>query len=167
MSGKQGYCHLVLGGTGTGKTTYVKERIKKAGGSGIIYDVQNEYKEFKGATFDPEISNFIKTLEKQKGSLAVIEEATMFLNNRHYNNDFEKLLVSKRHNRMYYLLCFHSFRNIPLYIKDLTNFITIGKTNDILEIVEQKFRGMPTVIEAFQRVQAHPDRFYKETIKLL
>ncbi len=133
-------CHIVVGATGTGKTTYVKDNLSKVPNkdSIIVYDVNNEYSEFYDYEFI-DYKTFLKNLTTVKNSVVVLEESTIFLGVRGDIEDIRNILVRKRHTKNYIFLCFHSLRSVPRYIYDMADYITVFKTNDTEKRVSQTF----------------------------
>lgn len=133
------FSHIIVGATGTGKTTFVKSLLKKVDPRNLyIYDVNNEYTEF----YDSELENFgefSKRATELKNAVIVFEEATIFLNNRSSNQELTNILVRKRHTNNTIFLCFHSLRSIPRNIYEISTHITIFKTSDNPELVLKKF----------------------------
>ncbi len=146
---KKGYGHLVIGGTGTGKTTFVKAMIR--GKTPIVYDVNAEYlNEYPFPFLRP--GEFMQKVVSSENSIIVFEEATIFFNNRSHNSELEEMLVRKRHQHNYILLCFHSMRAVPRYVWDLCNYMTLFKTNDNEGFVKTKIPN-DAVYETFMQVR--------------
>lgn len=122
------FLHLVIGGTGSGKTTFVKKSYQKF--NPIVYDVNNEYTEFKNAVFC-DIDIFIDNIEKTTGRVIIIEESTIhFSTTGGRPAQLLSLLVRKRHMKNSYILVFHSLRSVPVVLFDFADFVTIKKTKD-------------------------------------
>ena len=130
--------HLIVGSTGTGKTTYVKSLINKVDiNNRLIYDVNNEY----GVNIKlPNFQDFAERVTRIKNAFIVFEEATIFLNNRGSNQYIIDSLVRKRHTSNYYVLVFHSLRSVPKYIYDLCTHVTLFKTNDNYDLIDKRFK---------------------------
>jgi Cdc6-like AAA superfamily ATPase len=121
----------VTGNSGTGKTTFVKElatRFKRV----AVFDINNEYKNFNLCFFDTyKLLNF---LEKNKNMLVIIDEATAFFSYRGYNNELNRLLQLRRHNKHFFIFIYHSNNFIPKYLRFYLNYLIVFKQNtDILE----------------------------------
>jgi len=121
----------ITGNTGTGKTSYVKAiatRFKRV----AVFDINNEYKEFKLNFFDT--VKLLTFLEKNKNILVIIDEATAFFSYRGYNNELNKLLQLRRHNNHFFIFIYHSNNFIPKYLRMYLNYLIVFKQNtDILE----------------------------------
>jgi hypothetical protein len=131
----------------------------------LIYDVNNEYKDFFPHKFNPDFINFTEKMLQIENGVIVYEEATIFLNNRSCNENLVSQLVRKRHTNNFYILVFHSMRAVPRYIYELSNYITIFKTNDNSKLITQKLED--TRIEAIMdSVNGSKKQYYKETLKI-
>lgn len=150
------YAVAIVGTTGTGKTTHVKELIRKSKGNFIVYDVNNEY----GTREElPTIEDFMKAANRKRNCLIIFEEATIFFSNRSTNKDLRELLVRKRHTNNFIVLVFHSIRTIPKEITDLLDFIYLRKTNDTEQIIDYKFGQNESLLRSFNQVKQSNDRF--------
>lgn len=128
---------ILVGGTGNGKTFFIKKLISKYHKDALrIFDVNNEYSEFCQKPFNPDIDEFLDECYRTKNGVILIEDATAFLSNKGRSDTLTKILVGKRHTKNTIILLFHSFRAVPKYILDLCNHVVIFKTNDSQKIVE-------------------------------
>lgn len=160
---KQGFAHLVVGGTGSGKTTFIKTMLGKIPNqkSILIYDVNAEY--FSDSVL-PDFKDFTQKINNVKKCVIVLEEATIFLDARGSSFDIRNLLVRKRHNENYIFLVFHSLRSVPFYIYNLCNYITLLNTNDQIQNVEGRFDDKVT--ELFKAVQKANTKYFRQTIRI-
>ena len=181
---------LNVGGTGSGKTTFVKKSIIPNAKNIILFDmygdeyneVDNIYtitkiKDFKGGlcriVLDKSIyensqllvDTFWSELTKLNNTTFVMEDATIFLDSRR-DNDVKQLLVEKRHSNMSYVWLFHSVSEIPPYIYKGSNAIRIGKTKDIDKDVINKFRGNEELIRAYMFVKNSKNKYESKFLKL-
>lgn len=145
---------LVVGGTGSGKTTFIKKCIERVPpASRFIYDVNNEY---GLVDYDlPSFDDFAELTSRVKNGFLVYEEATIFLSNRGTNNHLREILVRKRHTKNTILLVFHSLRSVPRYIFDLCNSVVLFQTNDSADLVQSKF-GNDKFTTLFTRLNSSP-----------
>ncbi len=152
MSGKAG---LIVGARGTGKTTISKKMLSQvAPGARLIYDVNAEYMDLYPRPF-MEFDEFTSIINRARGAFILIEESTIFLNNRGNNFDIRSALVKARHRNNTFVFVFHSLRSIPRYIFDLCDFLVLLKTGDDLESIAGKFDN-DAVTQAFIDLQAAP-----------
>lgn len=142
---------IIVGGTGMGKTTFIKSCLSKVNKSSIyLFDVNAEYAEFSDIPL-PKFSVFCnKALDLQQ-AVIVFEEATIFLNNRGSNETLIEILVRKRHTQNLVFLVFHSLRSVPKYLIDLCNIMVLHKTNDPLSIAE--VFGNQAITDAFVEIK--------------
>jgi ABC-type cobalamin/Fe3+-siderophores transport system ATPase subunit len=145
---KGGIAIIVVGCTGSGKSTLIKSFTKSVDRTKLfINDVNAEYfpdREYISTT------QFLEIAQKLKECVIVFEEATIFFSNRGSNKEMRELLVRKRHARNVIFLVFHSVRSIPHYIYDLCNYVFIFRTNDTAELVEKKHEHL---FPAWRKVQ--------------
>jgi len=131
---------LVVGKTGSGKTTLVKSLLKKANKKSLfLYDVNNEYKEFVTEAVELDFDIFAERAKNLTNAVILFEEATIFLSNKGSNFNLKNILVRKRHTKNTVILVFHSFRTIPRYVFDLCNFIAVKKTSDNIDFIDSRF----------------------------
>ena len=157
---------IIVGATETGKTTFVKNMIKRVPNKGalFIYDINNEYSEyFPYKLLD--IDDFMEKTQFISKGVFVLEEATIYLNNRSSNKYLVDLMTRKRHTFNTIILVFHSMRAVPRYIYELSNYIVIFKTNDSpdmtsRELKDDRLEGIMT------RVKAHKNMHYHEVLKI-
>ncbi len=150
MSGKS---IIFAGGTGTGKTTLIKQRLDNINKDALhLYDVNGEYKKYYTKPFT-DFETFSKQARKLRNALVVYEEATIFLSNKGSNEDIRDVLVRKRHTNCTIFFVFHSLRTIPRWVFDLSNFVVLFHTNDSEKSVNSRFDN-DLFTECFMRVQA-------------
>lgn len=152
----------VIGGTGRGKTTFVKNLISKIKSQPIIYDVNNEY--YKSGYQLPEIEDFIRTVENLEGKLIVFEEAKIFFSHHGKRTErIERLLIRKRHTKNFYIFVFHGLHQIPVGIIDYINTYVLFKTDENPNLVLSKFAKHERINNNYLEVLNHKDfHYYKE-----
>lgn len=134
MSGK---AIAIVGMRGMGKSTIVKKTIEPVHKDArIVYDINGEYKDlypYPLLSFE----DFETKIRSVKNAVIVVEEATVFLNNRSFSFDFLDTIVRARHANNTIILVFHSLRAVPKYIFELLNYVIILKTQDKTKDVEK------------------------------
>lgn len=154
---------IVVGGTGSGKTTFVKTKIvKNYNGPKFIYDVNNEYE--GGLMMD--IDKFIGIGKALSNHLIIIEEATIFFSNKGDNKELAHILVTKRHRSNVIVLCFHNLQAVPVNILNMCDLMVLMKTNDNPRIVETKFKQHSNIYPAYLSVVSSPKQFVKTFVPL-
>lgn len=161
---------VIVGATGTGKTTTVVNILNEIDIPKVIFDVNNEekYKPFNNLwDKDFNFENFIKKATELKGTCIVFEEATIFFSHSGATTDIKKLLVQKRHTRNLLIFNFHSLRQVPLFILDFCDLLVLGKTVDNKKNIETKFKDFTEIYQAFQEAQADESKFVKKYVRLI
>lgn len=167
------YCILVVGRPKQGKTTYLKNFIKKI--SHLIIDPNNHYKGYNRYTAVDRVKDTLlpeiykqyqqySTSKRDNGlnflnKAIVFEEAGLMFNNRSHCKILEDLLIIRRHSGSkgnMYIFVYHSIRKIPQYIKDLTDYIILFKTNDTIEQAAT-FADPKTMEKAITMLQKAPN----------
>lgn len=138
MSGK---AFAIIGMRGMGKTFIVKKLVSGSHPeSRLIYDPNNEYGDLYPYPL-LKFNDFARKVTQVKNAVIVVEEATIFLNNRGFDIDFVDTIVRARHTNNTIILVFHSLRALPKYIFDLMNYVVLLKTNDNVDYVEKEYRN--------------------------
>lgn len=158
---------ICCGGTGRGKTSFVKKSLSKLPGSikFFIYDVNQEYKIYYNKPLVYMV-DFFQLIRPVKNSCIVFEEATIFFNHSKLSDVLLHKLVCKRHDNNIIFLNFHSLRKVPVNILDLCNDLILFKTNDSLQFVESKYKSHPEIFNAFLNVNKNQNDFYYEIVKI-
>jgi adenylate kinase family enzyme len=156
---------IIVGGTGAGKTTFVKKSLDKVDKRSImLYDINAEYKDY----FEKPLLNIEDFAEKAshiENAVIVFEEATIFFSNRSSNDYVREILVRKRHTKNVIFLVFHSLRTIPRYIYDLCNYVVLFKTNDSRTLIDNKFTD-DRLTQVFERVKKSKNPHYCEIFSI-
>lgn len=157
MSGK---AIILIGGTGAGKTTFLKERLKKVNPDNIyLFDINAEYLDLYKKPF-VQFDKFTETANKITGGLIVFEEATIFLDNKGSDSTLREILVRKRHTKNTIYLVFHAFRFVPRYIYNLCNTIVVFRSNDDSALIESRFSNQ-ALTDCFNRVSKAPKHYFE------
>ena len=160
---------LLIGGTGQGKSTFLRNMIN---GEGVkppcfIYDVNAEHNYLpfdnnapRGRYFG-DMREFIKMCEnKHGGTYCVFEEATGFFVGAMQKN-MRQLCIGKRHpvakGGRNLVFIFHSISSVPPFLFDMADYTVLFKTNDDVNTIKRKREKMlPYFIEVSRRPQFKP-----------
>lgn len=163
---------LIIGMTGTGKSQFNEKTFLNGNGPVMVYDVQDEYSNLKEdnsgkiarCKVNPteiDINGFIKLSGIRVNTNIIYEEATAFFQFR-ANGEMMKRLISKRHGNNNYIFIFHSIKRVPKDLFELTNYIVLFKTNDLITDVERK---RPELIAPFKALKASRNKHDFKLIK--
>lgn len=158
------YLIIVIGHTGQGKSTWVRNFIKDK--RQYIFDVNNEYTDLpsdnrissKMRNIDMDKEKFIKICSQLNNTNCVFEDATGFIRGK-IEDSFSKLIVAKRHRKNNYILLFHSINRVPPEIMELSNYVILFKTIDNVETVEKKFKN-ERLTKKFTELQSMKDHSF-------
>jgi len=140
---------LIIGHTGQGKSTWVKNFLK--GRKAYVFDVNNEYPEHPRDT-NLDAKKFVSQCLMMQGTNIVFEDATGFFDGRQAD-ETKRLIVQKRHARNNLLFLFHSITDIPPAIARLANYVVLFSTLDEPKTVERKYRMLYTFFYTFHRTK--------------
>jgi hypothetical protein len=163
-----GIASICIGKRGCGKTTLSKQLldIRPRGMPCIIYDVNNEYKDYYPEEFEDFDVFLIKISgEDVRRHYILIEEATIFFNTQSNYFEMKNLLVRARHTGNIIQLNFHSFASVPKGIYNLLDYVTVFKTNDTLKNVTDRFDN-PGVVQAYKDAINSEDQYFHRTVNL-
>ncbi len=153
---------LVVGGKGTGKTTYVKACLSQVHEKArMVYDVNNEYKDLYPYDILP-INTFKEKVSNVSNAMVVFDEATISFPNRGYDKNIVDLLVRTRHTNNITFLVYHTIRSIPIYIYNLSNHIVLFKTGEDEYIIDKKYNDL---LETFLIVKKNESYHFRMTIE--
>lgn len=140
---------VIVGGTGRGKSTKIKQILMQIKKRPIIYDVNNEY--YKTGYNLPEMKDFITLCENSTNQLFIFEEATMFFDHKAGGDAkrISRLLVRKRHQKNYYIFVFHAMHQVPLFIHDYVQNFILFKTDEPKDLVLSKFAKNEKIRNAY------------------
>jgi len=167
---KEAFGSIQVGRTRTGKTTFTKKIVKNIFENDMnreiyIHDINAEYNDYYTEKFISDIQMFMLKIKDVENSFILIEEASIFFQNRETNKELKEMLVRKRHTNNIIYLNFHSFAMIPTYIYHLIDYVTVFKTNDNSKQVGRKFEH-EKLLKTIDLVNNDKDNFKFKTISL-
>ena len=174
---------ILVGAPRTGKTTLTKAIIEASKKKVLIYDVNNEeaYDDFKRMplkkipgwrsgkfkvfTDDPE-ELIYQIYQNVRNATIIFEDATSYIN-RDTTKYLRKILVSRRHMNLDIIFSFHSLNQVPPMIYEMSNYISLKKTNDTIQKVKglNKLPNPDDVLKAFDKVRNSKDPYITVTVK--
>jgi len=150
---------LIVGCTGSGKSTLTKSFVKQAGPNHtLLYDVNDEYTDFKNykniiSAEEVHFTEFLNMANTVRNGSIFFEEATIFFDTKSSEEEMKEILVKKRHRKIDVFLIFHTFRDVPYYIYNKCTHIILFKTNDDISLIESRFKN-PELTKAFSEIKS-------------
>jgi hypothetical protein len=154
MNGK---VNCLVGDTGTGKTTLIKEKYcSKVKDKDIIAYVRldDDFDIPKAIVYNNGIK-FIQAAHRAKNSLIIIDEAWTLLpdklnikidNPKHPHNMLADILVNARKMNNFVFIIYHAFSQVPTqWLIPYLHYFIIYRTNDLLQYQQQRFRSFPEI----------------------
>ena len=183
------YAVTLVGETETGKTTAAIQMIDSyTDGMVTIFDPNNEndlrkysqipleqiaYQKkgvYRCVTIDHKaftlecLKNYNRTTNSGKKGLIVYDDCTPYFSQQP-DKDILQLMVGVRHASNDIITCFHQLWRIPPFVIDNSQIIVIFKTGESPEKGDiKRFRHGARIMEAFKRVEAHPDPHHYEIV---
>ncbi|MEL6558341.1 MAG: ATP-binding protein [Bacteroidota bacterium] len=174
---------ILVGAPRTGKTTLTKKLIEASNKKVLIYDVNNEeayddykrmplkklrgWKGGKWKVFTDDAEELIYQIYANvRNATIIFEDATSYIN-RDTAKYLRKILVSRRHMNLDIIFSFHSLNQVPPMIYEMSNYISLKKTNDTIQKVKglNKLPNPDDVMKAFTKVHKSKDPFVTVTVK--
>lgn len=143
---------IIVGRPRSGKSHEAKCIAAKLGLPLVVNDVNAEW-----GQHERELAGFLGIARQRNGvpTTFVWEEATAYLSNRRSTNerqDVERALVRRFHTRHVNILLFHSLRAVPVWVMDYTDRLVLFPTADRPALIEQKFKGWRSILDAWHKV---------------
>lgn len=151
---------IVVGSTGTGKTTFVKEILSEVNTPLFIFDVNNEYKEFANKNYNhSDFKKFTSDANTKTNHCVVYEEATIFFSHGGSTELIRSQLVRKRHTGNLFVFNFHALHQVPMYLLDFCDLMVIKKTKDNSKLIYDKFKYNENIINAYNAVKEDGNKY--------
>lgn len=153
----KGKCIVIAGGAGTGKSTLLKKLISCVPPESVLlYDVNNEHKDYSRYVMLPDIEDFLLQASLSRNVIIACEEASIFFTSHNKTEEMLNILTRRRHTFNGVILIFHSLRAVPDYMISYINHLIILKTTgDSLEKIDKKFNN-DLVLRAYERINTAP-----------
>jgi len=131
-----------VGGMQYGKSFAIKNILQSYPKKNVFaFDPNNEYKDFASHTFYDK-KEFLNIAKNLSNSCFVFEEATSFF--RNVTEDILTIMTRNFHKNNSSIFVFHSLRAVPVEIFDHLNVLFVLHTNDRIDLIEKKYKGILT-----------------------
>jgi hypothetical protein len=156
-----------IGGTGAGKTHETKKILSKSSLPKFVNDINHEYNDNEAKRYFGLTKNYVDLMTKEgrKGHrLFVIEEAVNVFDNKGRGQDSEILeqISTKRHKNLMYVLNYHAFSQLPLWLLIYIDFINVKPTNERKDVVTSRFKGT-ALYEAYLLCEKAKEKGFTKT----
>jgi uridine kinase len=132
---------VIFGKSGSGKTTFVNELIKKIDADkvyAIDFKEQIQHERIKRLI---SVEDLVAIAKKEKNAIFVIDDATGILRKGNYNylQELQYLLSTRRHDNNYYIFVFHSIYFFNNMLEPLIDFFVFFDISEKISDVEKYF----------------------------
>lgn len=126
---KVGGVICVIGGTGTGKTPFVKKLLAQSNFlNKLVYDPRREYS-LDDYTVFYKLKYFKEKVSEARGAAIVVEEATGFISS-FKDIELTEWMIASEHNNNFVVFVFHTLMDAPKYVLNKCKFVQLFKTGD-------------------------------------
>lgn len=164
-------CTIIIGRRATGKTTLTNRVIEASDKPVLIVDAsaQPAYQKFPmiapeewkdGWTgirrvYKADMDSVLKTMAKYlHNCMIVYEDAYKYIPSSVMPKPVNDFLIDLRHRNVDVIFVYHSLRRVPPILFEMTNYITLFKTNDIIDSSQSKIPNFNAVKRAWESVTA-------------
>lgn len=159
----------IVGGTGEGKTTYIKNKFNSERQTICYLRIESDFDGKNTIKF----TNFMELLNfarKKKNKKFYIDEAFTCLPKRleikmdkpdHPHNILADFLVNARKLNNFVVIILHSLKQIPDWLPTYIDYLIRFNTNDQFQYQAARFSGFPIIEESIKK-----DQFIKEKMLL-
>lgn len=172
-----GKVNCLVGDTGTGKTTLLKEKYcSKVTDKNIFAYVRlDDDFDIKNSQTYNNFMQFLTKIHRVKDSLIIIDEAWTALpeklsikinNPKHPHNMLADVLVNARKMNNFVFIIYHSFSQVPTqWLIPYLHYFIIYRTNDLLQYQYTRFKSFPEIAK-YLKGKPIKENFVKKEIKL-
>lgn len=144
---------VIVGGTGSGKTTLSK-RLVEGDRNVAVFDVNDEYENRYNPFFVADFEQAIEKISRLRNTTVIVEEATNFFKtSSRAAKKFGECVVGKRHQNNNFMLLFHTLAAVPDGIFSMCDIFIVLKTKDNVNTVRSKYRGNDDIIDAYFKMR--------------
>lgn len=173
MNGK---VNCLIGDTGTGKTTLIKQYARKAGVKEIhcYARINSDFKE-QGAKVYTNFGEFLRVVSRKKDSFIIIDEAVTCLPKKlnikmdkpnDLHNIVSDMLVNARKMNNFVFIVYHSFSQVLTeWLIPYLHYMIVFRTNDLLQYQARRFQSFPEIYQ-YLTGETISKNLVKRTIKL-
>lgn len=168
----QGKVWFLFGTTGTGKTTFIQEQLKKIPLKKNIFDIDNEYTDFGTKAFDRKKPLLESSTEFKKQVCGLWENAIIFseagiffTHMTGFDLEMREILKGARRRGNFVFFDFHSLSEIPIGMLKYCNYLVMKKTALETKQQLQKFSQYPEIMEKYKEVMRSKNNFETRIIE--
>lgn len=173
---------IIVGGKGTGKTTFALRLLEKSRKKTLIVDTLDhpayrhippvnidKLKLWRSGTYRIFNSDPVAVMNECNSNVwnanIILEDAFKYLSFNLKKDEIKLFSDSKQHNQDI-IIMFHALKQIPSYLATVADKIVIFKTNEQLARNSNKFYNWHEIMFTHSRVMKHKDMHYCEVVNL-
>ena len=173
---------IIVGGKGTGKTTFALKLLGKSPKKTLIIDTLDHpaYRQYPAITVDKlklwksgtyriftgdPVVNMIECNKNVWNANIILEDAFKYLSFNMKKDEIKLFSDSKQHNQDIVIM-FHALKQIPSYLATVADKLVIFKTNEQLAARSAKFYNWHDILTAHSRAMHSKNPFYCEVVNL-
>lgn len=175
---------VIVGGRGTGKTTFVKtitdvspqpkvlvvdtfHHPAYANWPQIDADSLHRWQSGKYHLSGSNTDYYLSAIEKNcRNTLIVFEDAAKYVN-QNPQLEVKRICLDSKQRNNDVIFIYHSFAEVPKSFLRWIDFVTIFKTQEVIESQKNRLYGYQKIEPVWQRVNKHASHYYNETVQLL
>ncbi len=173
---------ILVGTRGTGKTTFLKKAFEAHRKTVLVLDTFDSpaWQDYplvkmdqighlksgvKARCFSSDTNHMMKAVEaKAYNSTLIFEDATKYVGSK-LTPDVKRFVLDSKQKNLDLVFVFHSLASVPSDLIRICDLITLFKTKDSLNSFIKHKYPEEGLHKAFERVKAHPSRYYNETVE--
>lgn len=151
---------LVIGGRGSGKTTFLEQRLSKQKTVVIELYKTARWDGFKKFFFDDVVNGKV-SLKSLANSAIVFEDATSCISPNMKNSLRQLIVYSKQLGSDVYVV-FHSVNVVPAFLWNMWNYLVLMKKTPKPKLKSYYEDDFPAITSAWNKLNKLPDYSYLE-----